>query len=78
MDFANYKRMQIYTTTGTTGLEPVTFGVTGQHSNLLNYIPLFLSRFFIFPLMSTLCPIDGSCCFLRCFLHSKKPKRFLW
>lgn len=45
MDFANYKRMQIYNTTGTTGLEPATFGVTGQHSNLLNYIPFFLTLF---------------------------------
>jgi hypothetical protein len=26
---------------GTTGLEPATSAVTGQHSNQLNYVPFF-------------------------------------
>ena len=32
---------KMFITTGTTGFEPATFGVTGQYSNLLNYIPSF-------------------------------------
>ena len=27
---------------GTTGLEPATSAVTGQHSNQLNYVPIYL------------------------------------
>lgn len=67
--------MSLYTTTGTTGLEPATFGVTGQYSNLLNYIPFFLLPYFLSFLLFLMLPL---CPRKNCKCSKKKEKRLLF